>query len=113
MTGAIMAGKLATIFDKAAKRTAKQCGKAHTFERRLLLFVPHEHLQGCQAHMLICLMCSKGMPEGMHAHPFSNSSLFHVFGDNRLDGGDVEGRAVYGKEEHSIVQDELCCPVAK
>jgi low affinity Fe/Cu permease len=31
MTGAIMAGKLATIFDKAAKWTAKQCGKAHTF----------------------------------------------------------------------------------
>jgi low affinity Fe/Cu permease len=31
MTGAIMAGKLATIFDKAAQWTAKQCGKAHTF----------------------------------------------------------------------------------
>ena len=26
-----MAGKLATIFDKAAQWTAKQCGKAHTF----------------------------------------------------------------------------------
>jgi low affinity Fe/Cu permease len=26
-----MAGKLATMFDKAAQWTAKQCGKAHTF----------------------------------------------------------------------------------
>jgi hypothetical protein len=28
---ATMAGKLATIFDKVAQWTAKQCGKAHTF----------------------------------------------------------------------------------
>jgi hypothetical protein len=49
----------------------------------------------------------------MDAHPFSDPGLFDVLGDNRLDGGDVQRRAVLGQEQDVIVQDEFGCAEAK
>ena len=52
---------------------------------RLLLFVPHECLQGRQAHMFIRFVRPAGVPEGMDTHLFANTRLFDILGNRIFD----------------------------
>jgi hypothetical protein len=69
--------------------------------------MPHHLLQCGNAHVLVCFMRAKGMTECVDTHLLADTSLFHIFGDDILDRGDVEGRAVFGQEEYLIVLDKL------
>jgi hypothetical protein len=59
------------------------------FQRRFLIFMSHERLQGRNAHVFVGLVGAERMPEGMHTHLFADPSFFDVFGDDRFDGRNV------------------------
>ena len=42
------------------------------FESRLLFIVSHQRPQGRHAHVLVCLVGAKGVPQGMDAHSFAD-----------------------------------------
>jgi len=52
-------------------------------DRHLNGFVPHEFLEGCQAHVLIRFVCAEGVTQRMHTSLLANPSPLDVLG-NRI-----------------------------
>jgi hypothetical protein len=56
------------------------------FKGRFLLFVSHQGLQGCNAHVFVGLMGAERVPESMDADLFADPGFLDVFGDDRFNG---------------------------
>jgi len=61
----------------------------NVLERGLLLLMPHQRLQGGEAHVLIHFMRPERMPQGMYTDLFPDAGFLDVLGDDVFDGGDV------------------------
>src|SRR3954454_2679662 len=64
-------------------------------------------------HVFVGLVGAEGVAQRMHAHLFADAGPLDVLGDNCLDRGDVERRAVFGQEQRLVIQDQLSRPMAK
>ena len=53
----------------------------NVLEGRLFLFVPHQLLQGRQAHVFIRFVCPEGVPECVNTHLLANPGLLDVLGN--------------------------------